>query len=631
MACIAISTKEMPLVVRRALPAAGLRSPPSDRPSMGRFRHAPEPLLIIDHELVPDTVRVMMPKPPARHAARMRATPTKAARPTRVEPVKQSVAKSDGYLAGSPARRRAPAGEKPRVRLALTHHYDCLLNKLEPEPEPPPAPARVGDGGGEGAGNHSEGAGARSRTNWRSARKVVTGRILLDGTRRKEEEEARARAQVRKLQRAVTKAMAVEKRRARDEEWEAEVDQQAVGNLVGKQANDGVGDGVGDGGGDGGGAPLAVPEWGLETQSGSSASGGAPPARVSVNSIDVAREALQQAASRRRGNARTSLRESISLPSLPTASTSRNGGRSGGGARGMLAQARMAPSESLALDDDDELLPPCGSQKEVRQQLIDFVLGSGGGHGGGGDYTSEHGPRGPAAARQRQRQNDLQQRVRAAATDFSEAHWAVVQRSGALEMLAGNQRHASEMDSAIEDLFNGRVSVAPPKRQADDAGPAWRRANKPSTAATKPPFELYKSLWAPRVQWCDAHDLHDTEEVEVQRFLNDWSGCVCMGLGKVIVRQDDEGAADDDHDGVPDEVQEVAAALWEYHDLLHRTPSLSDSNSGQRATVTPCALIDPHALVCADCRRRLHVLRVPLPGSLRCDLRQRVAPLRHRL
>ena len=49
-------------------------------------------------------------------------------------------------------------------------------------------------------------------------------------------------------------------------------------------------------------------------------------------------------------------------------------------------------------------------------------------------------------------------------------------------------------------------------------------------------------------------------------FDSDWARCLSCGIGRLILRLDDED--DDDADG-SDEVKEVADVLWEFHDLIN--------------------------------------------------------------
>lgn len=83
------------------------------------------------------------------------------------------------------------------------------------------------------------------------------------------------------------------------------------------------------------------------------------------------------------------------------------------------------------------------------------------------------------------------------------------------------------------------------------------------------PWSLETSIWAPRKLWSDSRDFLDTEEVERRKFDVIWQTARDQqGIDKLIMRNDDDGAVDADGDGTPDEVEEVADVLWEFHDLL---------------------------------------------------------------
>ena len=88
-------------------------------------------------------------------------------------------------------------------------------------------------------------------------------------------------------------------------------------------------------------------------------------------------------------------------------------------------------------------------------------------------------------------------------------------------------------------------------------------------AAKKPEWSLDSSIWAPRKKWCDSLNLYDTDDCERKKF--DWIWQTCreeQGIDKLILRNDDDGGADEDGDGTPDEVAEVGDVLWDFHDLL---------------------------------------------------------------
>ena len=57
----------------------------------------------------------------------------------------------------------------------------------------------------------------------------------------------------------------------------------------------------------------------------------------------------------------------------------------------------------------------------------------------------------------------------------------------------------------------------------------------------KPPFDVFKSIWAPRAKWADSKDVYDTEDVEMRRFQGDWRRALDLGIGRHIMRIDDDG------------------------------------------------------------------------------------------
>ena len=76
----------------------------------------------------------------------------------------------------------------------------------------------------------------------------------------------------------------------------------------------------------------------------------------------------------------------------------------------------------------------------------------------------------------------------------------------------------------------------------------------PKKVASKAVWTLYGSIWGPRVEWCDGQDFYDHEEVVLERFAIDWQRALRLGLFKMICEVDADGTADEDGDGVPDEV-----------------------------------------------------------------------------
>lgn len=81
-------------------------------------------------------------------------------------------------------------------------------------------------------------------------------------------------------------------------------------------------------------------------------------------------------------------------------------------------------------------------------------------------------------------------------------------------------------------------------------------------------WTLFGSIWGPRCDGCDGRDFVDHEEVVFERFAADWQAMLRLGVAKYIIKNDDGGSADDDGDGVPDEVEDVGAVLFLNHPLI---------------------------------------------------------------
>ena len=65
------------------------------------------------------------------------------------------------------------------------------------------------------------------------------------------------------------------------------------------------------------------------------------------------------------------------------------------------------------------------------------------------------------------------------------------------------------------------------------------------------------------------------EGVQRARFSHDWRRCLMLGAAGVIMKNDDDGHADVDGDGIPDEVMEVSPSSSSPCVLLIPTPCLS--------------------------------------------------------
>jgi len=124
--------------------------------------------------------------------------------------------------------------------------------------------------------------------------------------------------------------------------------------------------------------------------------------------------------------------------------------------------------------------------------------------------------------------------------------------------------------------------------QPPDEKPIAHKPRPPAIGPKKAAFDLYRSIWRPRIFWADSHDLYDTEEVRLTRFANDWSRALEMGLVRMILRNDDEGDdwVDKDGDGIPDEVEEVGEAIWLHNQLLYATFSHYASLNGSLDAIT---------------------------------------------
>ena len=97
---------------------------------------------------------------------------------------------------------------------------------------------------------------------------------------------------------------------------------------------------------------------------------------------------------------------------------------------------------------------------------------------------------------------------------------------------------------------------------------------RPKSAPVRRTWRLDESIWAPRQRTSESRAFYDTAALRRRMFECDWARALQANRGsltKHILRHDDDGSLDDNGDGVPDEVQETAEALWEVHDLLYGT------------------------------------------------------------
>lgn len=99
--------------------------------------------------------------------------------------------------------------------------------------------------------------------------------------------------------------------------------------------------------------------------------------------------------------------------------------------------------------------------------------------------------------------------------------------------------------------------------------PTTRKSAKPRARPPSKPYDpsAPSSVWHPRTQTSDGKSLYDHEEVKLKQFENDWRRALRLGIQSLIMRYDDDADDDDDGDGIPDEVEDVAAALWENRDI----------------------------------------------------------------
>jgi len=146
------------------------------------------------------------------------------------------------------------------------------------------------------------------------------------------------------------------------------------------------------------------------------------------------------------------------------------------------------------------------------------------------------------------------------------------------------------------------------------------RARKPKP---RKPWRLEDSIWAPRVKWADSRDFWDTDDVEKKMFERDWGRAVACGIGRYILRLDDE--EDDTVDGV-DEVKETVDVLWEFHDLIYvifdyyAATALSDdfthlTMNAFAMFVNDCQFADKHSQFCKSTHFDQLFIAVDASGS----------------
>ena len=115
---------------------------------------------------------------------------------------------------------------------------------------------------------------------------------------------------------------------------------------------------------------------------------------------------------------------------------------------------------------------------------------------------------------------------------------------------------AHEFDRACVEVARNRLFV----REALGTIATYKSRTKPKTK-----WRLDTSIWAPRVKSSESKDFWDHENVERKMFNLDWSRCIDCGIGRFILRLDDE--SEDNADA--DEVTQVASVLWAHHNTVN--------------------------------------------------------------
>lgn len=162
-------------------------------------------------------------------------------------------------------------------------------------------------------------------------------------------------------------------------------------------------------------------------------------------------------------------------------------------------------------------------------------------------------------------------------------------------------------DGAEAEADASASAAAAAKRAAAAAGSASGTGGVEGDA-----WSLDNSIWAPRRQWCDARDFYDTDSVHRRMFECDWERALShSSLSIFIVRNDDDGGADADGDGRPDEIDEVRDVVWEHHQLLTTVFDFYASRGSSRDPF--CISQNGFNLFVAQCR-------LAVPGSTACQV-----------
>ena len=152
----------------------------------------------------------------------------------------------------------------------------------------------------------------------------------------------------------------------------------------------------------------------------------------------------------------------------------------------------------------------------------------------------------------------------------------------ALQHEPRSERKQLALRKEIGEVFKLRyvapfIPVVEVERTNDNGRRKKRELAPPGEAPVRvapaaPAFSLAASIWAPRAKWADSKALHDTPKVKQARFAIDWQCAIeQLGLSKVILRNDTDGhgSFDEDGDGLPEEVEEVGAVLWDCADIVY--------------------------------------------------------------
>ena len=83
-------------------------------------------------------------------------------------------------------------------------------------------------------------------------------------------------------------------------------------------------------------------------------------------------------------------------------------------------------------------------------------------------------------------------------------------------------------------------------------------------------FDVYRTIWGPRVKTADSADLYESSlGVLHTRLLDEWLRACQQGALRHINRYDDDADADEDGDGLSDEAQEVSQCAPPIHAARH--------------------------------------------------------------